>query len=122
MVAAPHVWLRHPPGPPGFEAMVDRMARRLDTTDAAKFRAAMAAERGTYDTGRTQIDAARHALAGRLVEEPFDAVAARAALDVMQSRIHDTTTRFNDALARAVGNMSPGGRREVASFLEGGPR
>lgn len=123
LFAAPHVWHRRPPpGPPGFDMMVDRMARSLNPADAARFRAAMAAERPAYDDGRAGVDEARRTLAARLRQEPFDPDAARAAMDALQGRVQAMSGRFNGTLAQAVGGMSPAGRAEVARFLSRGPR
>lgn len=122
LIAAPLVWHRRPPGPPGFETMVERLARSLNPADATGFRAAMAAERPAYDDGRARVDEARRTLAARLVQEPFDPAAAQAAMDTMQNRVQAMSGRFNETLARAVGGMSPTGRAEVARFLSRGPR
>ena len=55
-------WMGQPPGPPGIEAAVERMARSLGPDDAARFRTVIANERPWFAQARRQLDESRVAL------------------------------------------------------------
>ncbi len=113
---------RPPPGPPAFETIVDRMARRLPPPDAARFRTAMAQEQPWYDSGRRRMDEARDQAAAIALREPFDGPALRAALLTMQDRMRESAGRFDDSLVAALGALTPEARAKlVESFRRGRP-
>ena len=117
MLAAPHVWPRHPPGPPSFDMLVERMARSLPPPDQVRFREAMMRERPWYDMSRHDMEGKRDAVAQAVAREPYDPAAVRAALLAMQAGLRDSAGRFDDSLVLVLGELSPGGRAELAEAL-----
>ena len=115
LVIGPHH--AHPPGPPGFENLVQRIAERLDSGDAAAFKAAMGKEKPWYELGRQKVDEAREGVAQAVAHEPYDPAAASAALQAMQEQMRISGTRFDESLAMAVGMLTASGRARLAESL-----
>ena len=109
-----------PPGPPGFDMLVQRIAHRLDPADAEAFRAAMAKERPWYDLGRRKVGEAREAVGRAVGREPYDPAATLAALQAMQEQMRESGSRFDESLALAVGTLSEGGRQRLAEIFRHG--
>lgn len=121
-IAAPLLWHRRPHGPPGFDMVIDYMARRLPASDAARFRAAMARERPWYDMDRQRLEAVRAETAQVVAREPFDGVAVRAALRTLQDRVRDSASRFDESLVGALAELSPEARASMAESFRRGRR
>ena len=120
LIAAPFVWPHQgggPPGPPGFDTLVQRIAHGLDPKDADSFRAAMARERPWYELGRQKLDEARDNVAESVRRTPYDPVATEAALQAMQERMHESAARFDESLSMAIGELSADGRTHLAEGL-----
>ncbi len=122
LLAVPHLRPGHPPGPPHFDTLIERLARNLQEPDAARFRDSMARERPWWELGRQKLDEARQAVGRSVGHEPFDPAAVHAALQAMQQRVVEGATRFDDSLVMALGTLSPEGRARLAEFVRRGPR
>lgn len=121
-LCAPLVWHRRPPGPPGFDMIIDHMARHLPAPDAARFRDAMARERPWYDMDRQRLNEARLEAARIVGREPFDAPAVRGALHAMQDRLRESASRFDDSLVVALADLSPAARASMVENIRRGRR
>lgn len=120
LIVAPYVWHRPgsgPPGPPGFDMLVQRIARGLEPKDADSFRAAMARERPWYELGRKKLDEARDDVAETVGKTPYDPATTDAALKAMQDRMRESATRFDESLSMAIGELSLDGRAHLAEGL-----
>lgn len=107
-------FMRHPPGPPGLEGVVERMARALPPDDAARFRSTLAHERPWYDLARRQMDEARAQLSRAIAQQPYDEAAVRGRMQDWQARWIETSSRFGDSLLTAIAGLSPEGRTRLA--------
>ena len=121
-LAVPLVWRPGPHGSPGFDMIVDRMARGLPSEDARAFRAAMEKDRPGYDQSRGQLTAARTRAAEIMQRQPFDPAAARAALAAMRDELRDTMGQFDESLVAAMEEVSPAGRTKLVDTFQRGRR
>lgn len=117
LVAAPHLWQRHPPGPPGFDGLVERMARSLPLPDADSFRTAMARERPWYEMSRQRLVEARVEIGRQIGQQPFDANATHAAMNEMQNRLRESSLRFDESLIVALSGLSPQARAQLSADM-----
>ena len=120
LIAGPHLWHRHPPGPPDFDMIIDRVTRSLPSGDVGAFRDAMARGRPDFDTGRLHLAEVRAQVARVLAAPTFDPAAARTVLEAMRKQLHDGSERFDEHLIAALGNVSPQGRAKLAETLSRG--
>ena len=106
--------MHRPPGPPGLEGVVDRMARSLPDEDAARFRATLEHERPWYNLARREMDESREQLSRAIAQQPYDEAVVRGRMHDWQARWIETSTRFGDSLLIAFGKLSPEGRTRLA--------
>ena len=112
-------FLSHRVGSPRLAAgtpMAGAIARAeavLDPADAAAFRAVLAREQPRYAPSAAAVDAARRALAQRIIAEPFDPRAVTAALDTWRGSWDQFTRNFSGPLIDALSSISPHGRRRL---------
>jgi uncharacterized membrane protein len=85
----------------------------LDPADAAAFRAVLAHEQPRYTPSAEAVDAARRALAQRIIAEPFDPRAVSAALDTWRASWVRFMGDFSGPLIDALSSISPQGRRRL---------
>ncbi|MGI4950488.1 MAG: periplasmic heavy metal sensor [Janthinobacterium lividum] len=117
LAAAPHLMPHRTMGPPGFDGVVERMARNLPGADADLFRRAMDRERPWYDMSRRRLDEARAEIGRSIAQEPYDPSATRAAMTEMQNRLRESSTRFDESLVSALDGLSPEGRARLAQDM-----
>ncbi len=109
-----HWAMRRPSPPPGLEGAVERMARDLPPSDAARFRMVLERERPWYDLARKRMDEARADLSRGIAHEPYDEALVRVRMVAFQQRWVETSGRFGDSLLMAIGTLSPEGRARLA--------
>ena len=109
-----YFYVRHPPGPPGFEGVVNRMARDLSNEDGLKFRAVLATEQPWYGQSRRALDEAREALSRSIAHAPFDEAEVRLRMQALQARWMESSTRFGDGVLAGLAQISPEGRVRLA--------
>ena len=114
LAGAPHLMPRRPPGPPGFDGLVERMARQMPDTDADTFRHAMDRERPWYDISRRSLEEARAQIGRSIGQDPFDPVATRTAMTDMQDRLRESSQRFDESLVAALASLSPQARTSLS--------
>lgn len=109
-----HFYVGRPPGPPGFEGVVNRMARDLSADDARRFHAVLASEQPWYGQSRRALDQAREDLSRSIARPPFDPDTIRLRMQALQARWIEASTRFGDGVLAALGQISPEGRVRLA--------
>lgn len=117
LLAIPHLWHRPPPGPPGFDALLDRFARPLPGPDQVHLRGAMAAQRPWFDTARQEVGDKRVAVADAIGREPYDSETTRRAFAALQDALRQSSTRFDDGLLTAMAGLTPAGRTALADSM-----
>jgi uncharacterized membrane protein len=109
---------RGPPPQPSFARVIDRIAHRLDDSDAAALRSAYDARREDIARLSGNMRAARNKVRGALRAEPFDANALGAAMNEASAARASFDAAIQDVMREGAVAMSPAGRRALAR----GPR
>lgn len=117
LLAASHFRHAAPPGPPGFDTLVERLARPLPAPDQVRFRDAMARERPVLEAARSDIGSRRAVLADAIAADPFRTDAARAAFAAFQDALRRSSSTFDAALLGVLGDLSPAGRAALADSM-----
>lgn len=105
------LWHDRTPKP---ENPIERMTATLPEPDAARFRAAMEAERPSYQPARDGLSAARLDVAAAIGRVPFDPDRLAAAMRRWQESWRVFAARFDQALLAAVTAISDAGRAKLA--------
>lgn len=103
-----------PHGPPGAEAIIDRLARDLPRQDAERFRASMALGRAQFDLAHQRMEAARDTMAVAIGRTPFDEAEVRRAMQAWQASWIAWSDSLGESLVRTLPALSPDGRGRLA--------
>jgi uncharacterized membrane protein len=103
---------------PTIEAVLSGIQAKLSRDDAARFIEPFERDRVKLQTSQSELESARAAVWKAIAAEPFDADAARRAIDVWRQKSSDNAKHFVDALADAVQAISTEGRATVIRTLE----
>jgi uncharacterized membrane protein len=103
----------HRSAPSAAASPLARVEAELDARDAARFEAAIGRGGVGLAAAAQQMAAARRALSQQLVAEPFDARAARQALDAWRISWNTFMTQLSGPLIDALSSISPAGRRRL---------
>ncbi|GAC1340113.1 MAG: hypothetical protein NVSMB18_09560 [Acetobacteraceae bacterium] len=103
-----------PHGPPGAEAIIDRLARDLPHEDAERFRASMALGRAQFGLAHQRMEAARDTMALAIGRTPFDEAEVRKAMRDLQASWIAWSDSLGDSLVRTLPTLSPDGRGRLA--------
>jgi uncharacterized membrane protein len=108
------------PAPPprtarGFDRMVARIASALPEPDRPRFQAVLAAGQAHYAAPLVAMRAARAEVDAVMRREPYDPAALQGALAAWSERQVAFNAAFGEALAEALGAVSPEGRAQIAA-------
>jgi len=103
---------------PTIEAVLSGIQSKLSRDDAVRFIQPFERDRARLQAAQAELETARTAVWTAIAAEPFDADAARAAIDVWRQRSSENAKGFVDSLADAVRAISPEGRATVIRTLE----
>jgi uncharacterized membrane protein len=103
---------------PTIDAVLTDIQSRLSREDAPRFIEPFERERPKLLAAQAGLEAARADVWRAIAAQPFDASAARAAIDRWRQKSSDNAKGFVDALAEAVQAISPAGRTTVIETLE----
>jgi uncharacterized membrane protein len=103
---------------PTIDAVLAGIQSKLSRDDAARFIEPFERDRSKLQTSQAELESARAAVWKAIAAQPFDADAARRAIDVWRQKSSDNAKHFVDALADAVQSISADGRATVTRTLE----
>ncbi|HLI12965.1 MAG TPA: periplasmic heavy metal sensor [Alphaproteobacteria bacterium] len=108
-------WRSPRPPPGGPDAIVARLSSKLDGKDAATLRAAFDSDKADLTQRFAELQSARRELRTKLMAEPFDHEALAKAMADLRTRHDAFIAEVQDALLKAVDQLSPEGRRRLLS-------
>ena len=103
---------------PTIEAVLSGIQSKLSRDDAVRFIQPFERDRAKLQAAQAELETARANVWKAIAADPFDAVAARSAIDVWREKSSDNAKHFVDSLAEAVQAISTEGRATVIRTLE----
>lgn len=100
--------------PPGWAAMVERMAHDLSPEDKARFLPIMEQARPETELARRRMEEARRAVSRAMAQTPYDEDAVRQAMAAWQAAWMQWSDGLGATMRKALAELSPEGRRHLA--------
>jgi uncharacterized membrane protein len=97
-------------------ARIERLAASLPASDGERLRRNFEAERRGVQRARAKYDRARDVIRDALRREPFDEAAMREAMGNARTARQQFDEALQNVIAKAAGEMSPGGRQALADW------